>query len=215
MRTLAGRSIDDLYVLADREVYHYDGAGWSYSAPLDAPSPGTMWFPEERGGYAIGGGDLFRFDGSAWTRVVDGLPWAFSGIWGASADTIFVTHDEGLIYFYDGDGWSTIEPPTQDGVGAVGGVSGTEVYFRIGQGLYRYDGLSWEALPAPSSQFLGGLVLNAGDNMFAYGGCHLGHFDGRRWTSDCFPDDPPLMIVESRDGEILMMTPNRLACQVR
>lgn len=215
MRTLAGRSLDDLFVLADRDVYHYDGTGWTYSAPLDADFPGTMWFPEEGGGYAIGGGALFRFTGTAWTPIVNMLPWVFTGIWGASADAIYVTHRENLIYHFDGDSWSTVPPPVEGEIGAVWGVSGTEVYFRIGTGLYRHDGLSWESLPAPASPFLGGLVLNAGDNMFAYGGCHLGHFDGRRWTEDCFPDDPPLMIVESLDGEILMMTPNRVAYQVR
>jgi len=215
MRTLAGRSLDDLYVLADRDVYHYDGTGWAYSAPLDADAPGTMWFPDEGSGYAIGGGDIFRFTGAAWPKIVGDLPWTFTAIWGASADTIFITHSEGIIYRYDGDAWTTLDPPVLAGISSVWGVSGTEVYFRIGKGVYLFDGVSWKKLPSPSNSFLAGLVLNAGDNMFAYGGCHLGHFDGRRWSEDCFPDDPPLMIVESKEGEILMMTPNRIARQVR
>ena len=214
MRTLAGLSLDDLYVLADWQVYHFDGENWSYSANLKVYSPGEMWFSDSGAGFAIGGQSIFQFNGSVWSEVVSESEWAMTSIWGASEDTVYVVHNEGLLYHYNGSSWQTVPPPAGVQLGSTWGVSGTEVYFRAAKAIYCFDGASWQSIPAPDNIYLGNLVLTSGDNMFLHGGCWLGHYDGTEWSIECYPQEPPLMIVESRDGSILRMTPRGIYVQV-
>lgn len=215
MRTLAGRSLDDLYVLADQHMYHFDGENWSYSADLDAYWPGKMWFTDSGAGFAIGGYSIFQFNGSIWSEVVRESEWSMTSIWGASENTVYVVHREGIIYHYNGSSWQTVPPPDGAGFSSVWGVSGTEVYFQGVGVMYRYDGASWQSIPAPDNYYLANLVLTAGDNMFLHGGCWFGHFNGMKWNVECNQQEPPLMIIESRDGSILRMTQRGIYAQAK
>lgn len=212
VRTLAGRSLDDLYALVDREVYHFDGETWKFSGSLDAFFPGEMWFPDEPyAGFAIGGGSIFQFNGSSWREVVKDAPWVMVSLWGAARDCVYVINSTGIVYHYDGTSWNTIPAPA-DALIDMWGVSATEVYV-LAEKLYRYDGTSWQALAA-TPPYGSALVMNASTNMFSWGGCWLSHFDGGRWKTECSPHEPPSEIVESRDGSILMLTQRAVYHQV-
>lgn len=222
IRSIAGTSLEDLTVLINRETYHYDGQSWERSGFLNADSPGEMWFAQSGRGFAIGGGSIFQFDGSAWTEAVAGLPWSMMGLWAASENAVYAINKGRLVYRYDGRQWEIIPSPVAEGsLIDIWGVSPDEVYVLAGigpgdlggGGLFRWDGTSWTEMPSLENIYLSSLILSGGDNIFSWGGCWVGHFNGREWSLDCFPKSAPWQIIQALDGSILQLNRRSITLQ--
>ena len=133
-------------------IFRYDGSGWSLMTEVAGPPYRSLkiWGSGADNVYAVDGDLMLRYDGGSWTVVETGLKLkAYSGIWGSGPGDIFVVGGAtgfagkvwGRIYHYDGSSWSDVGPPCVNGLTAVWGSSGQDVY-AAGDGgvVLRYRG---------------------------------------------------------------------------
>jgi hypothetical protein len=219
VRTMTGHSLEDLYVLADRDVFHFNGAEWTHQGFLDADFPGEMWFPEGSDrGFAVGGESIFQFDGGQWNKVISGQPWPMMGLWGASASSVYAINAQGLVFHYDGAHWTQVPSPAES-LTDISGVSSTEVYVLGGDGgaspkVFRYSGSTWQPVGSGGTPYGEGLALTSSTNIFTWGGCAISHFDGRTWKrGECDRINPTVQIVAAKDGSILRLTDHGVSQQ--
>lgn len=124
-----------------------------------------------------------------WELVDIGPTGSLSGVWGSSADDIFIvggTDDAGEIHHFDGTDWSAMEIP--EGVGMLVwsyGFSASDVWTvgRAGVVLH-YDGSTWESVDSHTEEDLWGVwgagpndIYMVGGNVFS-GQVTILHWDG-------------------------------------
>lgn len=216
IRAIAGTSLDDIHVLIDRTTYHFDGDRWSPSGHLEAAYPAPMWFASPTDGFAAGGGSIYQGDGHSWTEVVSGLPWAMRAVWGASADAVYALNGERIIYFYDGETWSTIPSPIEEGpLLDISGVAADDVYVLTLHDLFRWDGSVWHDMGRPDDAYGMMLVVTADDGILVASDCQISHFDGTQWmTGGCDSYISIYQVTTALDGTVLQVRDNSLLKQV-
>ena len=130
-------------------IFHYDGGEWSLMTETSPPAR-TIWGSGPDNVYAIGIDHLLRYDGNSWKPVETGLMFKnFRAIWGSGPSDIFIVSHRvgkghkvwGRIYHYDGNSWSEVGVPASNGLSAVWGSSGDDVYAAgYGGTVLRYRG---------------------------------------------------------------------------
>jgi hypothetical protein len=103
---------------------------------------------------------ILHYNGQEWSEVVREPDVEFRRIWGSSPTDVYVTGNAlvageasrdrgaGVLWHFDGSGWSTVPSPTTAPLGAIWGSSPTDVYLLGGaQGtsgtIWHFDGTAW------------------------------------------------------------------------
>lgn len=100
---------------------------------------------------------------------------SLSGVWGSGPDDVFIvggSEAAGEIHHFDGDGWSTMTPPSQSELLVwVYGFSATDVYaVGLGGTVLHYDGSSWTALDSGIDVQLWGVWGSSSTDLWIVGG---------------------------------------------
>jgi hypothetical protein len=148
-------------------VLHYDGTGWDR---LGTGASGDLWWigvaPIGNAFYLCGdGGLILRYDLGSHQFSRDTTPGAerMYGIWGAAPNDIWAVGADvenpdtgGVIWHYDGDGWSAVD---LGGVRAGGIPQLFKVWGRAGDDVYavgfrgvvlHWNGQRWAVMPTPN-----------------------------------------------------------------
>jgi len=99
------------------------------------------------------GGEIHRWNGSAWQTMNSGTIEDLNGVWGSGPSDVYAVGDNGTVLHYDGnvDGdWTAVTTPA-DASAPVNGVWGSgpgDVYLLAASGLdlVHWDGTSWRTV---------------------------------------------------------------------
>ncbi len=129
-----------------------DAEGADSGNPLaDAGRVGDAGHIDSGGGFSSTdlvwfGGDtmpVLFFDGTSVSQTSSPVD-SYEGMWGASANDVFVLAWDGTVLRYDGATWGTSLPsPAATTVGGIFGLSGSDVWIGIGAGAAHFDGTTW------------------------------------------------------------------------
>jgi hypothetical protein len=229
-RAVWASSVSDLFVVGYAEqpvlrygIWHYDGTGWTEQVSRVDTSFSAIWGLSGTDVYAIGNrasresphpGAILHYDGSRWLDVagpaLDNSYTFFSGIWGTSANNIFLagqagSYGSGMVAHFDGQAWSVLpvsgfgsEVAFSDVWGASGSypwvvgnerLQGCETCYDVTGVVARFDGQSWTRnYSASFTSFLA--VWSSGSNDAWLVGrdesdlALLFHYDGTGWKGD-------------------------------
>ncbi len=162
-----GAATGDVYALirtakVPARLLHLDGESWAELPVIEPPCTGEVtagWASAPDDVFAIGAGELARFDGVSWTcyRGVEANG-IFTSIWGSGRGDVWIIesgfNDAGRLYHWDGVGlrhWVEGDWIAQGG-GATGGLIGTaadDVFFGTAA---HFDGRVWSPIEFPPGQ---------------------------------------------------------------
>lgn len=115
-------------------------------------------------------GNIFNYNGTSWspTTLVQGRH--AEGIWGSSANDIFVVGSEGMILHNNGSGWSSMSSGTTQGLYDVWGSSPSDV-FAVGFNgtILHYNGTSWSPMASGTTEHLYSVWGSSASNVLAVG----------------------------------------------
>jgi hypothetical protein len=190
---------DTSFVVVDTRVSKWGG-----------PSPNTpiaireVWGTSPTNIYAVGRDTIFRFDGTAWSRMVTPTTDALMAIWGASASDIYAVGSGGTILRFDGVSWSKMQSGTSTLLRDVWGTGANNVYAVGDSGvIVRYDGSSWRRMHSGVTSQLFAISGSAPDSIYVAAGSTLLRYDGSGWSRMNFDFSVPLTAVWSSSEGIL------------
>jgi hypothetical protein len=166
-------------------IVHYDGSGWRRMQPPAETSPRLeeVWGSGPRDVYAVGRDEeretavIIRFDGTAWSRVLEEENLRLNAVWGTSATDVFavgfdVRGDEVIstVRHFDGASWSRMVVPSVGVLQDVWGSSPTDVY-AVGEdgAVLHYDGSAWTESPRATRRTLLGVWGSSAADVFLVG----------------------------------------------
>jgi hypothetical protein len=187
-------------------VLHYDGTGW---APMTTGTEamdglGGVWGTGASNVFAVGGDEIWRYDGNSWQLMASVNANSLRRVWGSGATDIFAvgryTSQETAagVWHFDGASWKFMPADTSGMRWGVWGSSHNNVFVVgdvSGHGLIsRYDGVDWNTALATRTPTLQGVWGSSASDVFAVGGgarngsCCSGegtilHFNGNSWQT--------------------------------
>ncbi|MBN2191317.1 MAG: hypothetical protein JW751_00750 [Polyangiaceae bacterium] len=190
-RAVTGTGPDDVYVVANGALYHYDGSTWAELAPRIGAEPEAAWIDAEGTLWAAGSNGLMRWDGAAWDPEEVPTGAELSGLWGTGGE-LWVTGRWGTLLHRADDRWTRLAAAGVL-VGTTRGVSASaadDVWATNGlMKVLHYDGTRWGSLPNPfycsySDIWVGarGRPWLVGDWLSPDDGPCVVEWDGARWV---------------------------------
>ena len=202
LRGVWGSSASDVFAVGrSGRVLHFAGSGsWTAMTGIDpADHLFAVWGSSPRdvfaAGVSSGGvGVVYRYDGTAWSKMTVPAAGSLRGLWGASAGDVWATGAGGIILHYDGASWTTAvaERGDRDGWsiwgGAADAVFATANTLPGGQlVIRRYDGTNWTETSTTIAAFRSGIWGN--DPAEVYVGTDSSgpfvRYDGTTWATMC------------------------------
>jgi hypothetical protein len=157
-----GAGADDVFVMSESTVFHYDGSEWvdqelgsSELIHIDGTAGDNVFVLRADT-------SLLHYDGLEWSTIDVNLDVELGGLWVESSESIYSQagsdHPEGitgpgLIAHYDGTGWTVVQEAPDDALLAITGLPNGPVYAvgatRNGRSsaravVWHYDGESWQ-----------------------------------------------------------------------
>jgi len=201
-----GTSSSNVFATTSRgPVLHFDGTAWTpmRSGTGGMNGLGGLWGTASNNVYAVGGDEIWHYDGHSWQLVTLVNANDLRRVWGSSATDVFAvganhtpSGAEAAVWHSDGTGWSLMPSDTQGVRWGVWG-SGPNNVFAVGdvsdKGLIsHFDGVAWTTLPVDITATLQGVWGSSPNDVYAVGGgarngfCCSGtgtilHFDGNAW----------------------------------
>jgi hypothetical protein len=188
---IAGTGADDVWSLAQGQLFHWNGLGAGTLEdtrtlslfPVGAAAVGTM-----NDAHVI---SVFTRGGA--TSLPTPAPDAVSALWGRSASDLWGFGARGVATHWDGAAWTAQLPGwalSGDDAVRVTGSGPTDLWAVVGSTLLHGDGLTWRT--ALTSQEVGGRIFDlwarAPDDVWVLGGDALiHHWTGAAWHTE----DPP------------------------
>ena len=200
-----GTSKNDVFVVGEESILHYDGSQWTESMPIRSPSDdyrphygAALWAIWGRGrSVFVGGLEFHHFDGAAWRPALGVVSSRVAEICGTGDEVFALGRDPGQgIFHYDGVRWEPMGRITSGYVHAAWAASAKDVFAvgdvengadddgdGFGDGLVlHFEGNEWRYERLPRG--LRGVWGHSAGDVFAVGiaGTIL-HYDGSVWTS--------------------------------
>lgn len=150
----------------------YDGKAW---VPFWHDHPSVRAWAWLRPGQAVavgGGGLVASVDEHEVSRLGGSAPqagWHF-GVWGSSADNLFVTDGAGLLWRFDGSAWELVKSGSKRRLMAIAG-PGPSHAFAVGDGgtIVHYNGKTWTPQSSGSPANLRGICTPTPQTAWAVG----------------------------------------------
>lgn len=207
---LWGFAEDDIWA-AGSNIHHYDGSMWSqYSNPTTdwifdiwGPHPDTV-FAVAHPGFPIIDGEILRYDGIEWTKIVD-TPEALFGLHGTSGSDIWFVGWNNYILHWDGDSLVQMTPPVFASWWSVYCITSDDVWIGGSEGnILHWNGTSFEHYVSPLGEDVSELWASASDDVWGVGGWRGGiiYWNGASWQAishDALPDIQDLRDVWAAD----------------
>jgi hypothetical protein len=164
---------------------------WS-SGPTDVWAVGAAFNPAA--GLTNGSGVALHWDGCAWTQPPVPTSVGLLGVWGVSANDVWIVGAAGTALHWNGSVWSPTSTGTTADLSAISGTAGDDVW-AVGVGVtVHWNGSAWTTVPGfpPNSTvglFDGDIWAVAPNDVWVALGLPdgLAHFDGTGWTTIATP----------------------------
>lgn len=179
-----GTTSQEIFVTADRALFHYAGAEWDtvYSA-----APGKLldiWGTSEQDIFVVGeGGLILHYDGFKWTEMASATTTSLYAVWGFSGRDVFAVGNLGTILHYDGSVWVRMTSDmTDETLYDVWGSSPTDIFVVGDDGIVlQGDGSSWSPV-ARAGWSLHAVWGSSSSDILAVGqrGTVM-RYDGTKW----------------------------------
>jgi hypothetical protein len=134
--------------------------------------------------FAVGqGGQIYRYDGSAWTKVSSGTAQNLNGVAGSGPSDVHAVGKGGTILRYDGQSWQAASSPTSNDLSAVWLRQAGDGFAVGWKGtILRLQGTAWTLMASPTDKNLK-TVGAVGTEVWAAGdqGTLL-RFAGAKWS---------------------------------
>lgn len=139
-----------LFTVSYDQLARYDGAAWE---AWDAPENDylrSVWAASSEYAVAIGGNNLWGFDGSRFEKILDVSYPYFDRIWGVSPQEVYLA---GLgLHRYNGSVMEPFGPP--EGFSFIAGTSSEHIIAAGGRSVFFKDGADWHASPRGSASYV-------------------------------------------------------------
>jgi hypothetical protein len=192
-----GKTADDVYAVAGKNVWHWNGANWS----IDRTSARELLSVWGVGSvvYAVGRqGQLERYDGS-WTAMQAGTE-DLHGVWGTSPTDVYAVGDGGTIQHFDGFAWAQHLSPTTNQLLNVWGTSATDIY-AVGEfgTIVHYDGAFWLTMTTSNPGAIYDVFGTSPTDLHAVGVGQIVHYGGDGWER---PAPAPTAVSSNEIGAV-------------
>lgn len=163
---------NDVYVVGDSNVLHFNGATWSQltvpafssGASIWATAPNDVWI----GAFTT----ILHYDGVAWSVSASNLGTTVNAIWGSGPSDVWAVGNFGFVSHWDGAKWTTHPTGSPIGfVGVMGSAAGT-VYALGSSGelaTFHNGALSMKKIGSSTDQFESLWVSGDGAAAWAVG----------------------------------------------
>jgi len=187
VRQVWGASSKDVWLIGNHGTYHYNGSYWTKEtdAKVDATefdsvwgsATDDVWLSEHTSGSR---GQLFHYDGKAWTDVWQALPatvrnhsYSLYGMQGTARDNVWALSGAagGTVLHHDGKAWSISPPPSEDGWGCTLSsvwASGKKNAWLAGTNgcIFHCDGTAWSQVDSGVTVKLYHLSGSSAENVW-------------------------------------------------
>lgn len=133
---------NDVWAATDSGLIRYNGSFWSATGPLD---PGPMYRVRAIAPNEIwaAGRAVYHFDGNTWTQPLAAQWMKYFGVWGTSANDVWVLAGGDLgspnhIMHWDGSAWTTHVNATSTRIYTIDGAGGHIWAGDLGGGIITY-----------------------------------------------------------------------------
>lgn len=178
-----GTSAEDIWAAGYDGVFQFDGTIWRESSGTNFLH--DIWGTSRTDIYAVGNyGKIDHYNGVAWEQTIVG-DYTLDAVWGSSEGDVFIVgyaDTEGVIFHFDGTGWSRMPAPAIEPLHDVWGTSVANVFAVGGAGtILHYDGTAWMPVNSVTTANLSGIWGSSEEDIFVVGsnGTIL-HFNGTR-----------------------------------
>ena len=182
-------------------IRRWDGKTWT-SSSIDGASSAWVWVGAACGtsasdmwlagsGPNTSTGRIVHWDGATWSDVYDVTQnYGFVGAYCASATDAWFSGDDALLVHWNGSTFevASLPGPSSDGLGAVGGSSGSDVWIAGNTNedltVRHFDGASW-SVAYTGAGFASGIWAASPSDAWIVGweGTAL-HWNGATWTDE-------------------------------
>lgn len=173
VRGLWGMAQNDLWIVGGG-VAHYDGTLVTKD-PASAFTSGlhAVWGTRKDDVWAVGdGGEIFHYDGSAWTPRDSPTRQNLRSVWASSPTDVWAVGKGGTVLRYNGTSWMAVPLPGnyQGDLNRVRGTGPDNVWMCDDRGnLLKWNGRYFSARPGGAGIGLVGLHVGTGDELWAVG----------------------------------------------
>jgi hypothetical protein len=220
---------DDVYVIDDTRIAHYDGTGWSEEGTTLTPALMRLQASKDGSRLWVAGGNTF----SAEAGVGDGVAWTWSdeapcigeirnGVYEVcTQDSEFVIGYCGdTLSWYDGTAWET-QAAALGFHGLAKGIiaASAEDVWLTGvdtDGSWEpfaahWDGAHWQFTDPPATT-LGPLALDPDSGLWAVGGddARIARLDGGNWVFEPFDGQPFERILVPSADNVWAVAPDKI-----
>jgi hypothetical protein len=183
--------------------------GWRWEHPQPTSDDlGSVWCSGAGDVYASGYyGTVVRFDGSAWSTVLEASRLLYAVGGSGSADVWAVGH--GQIWRFDGERWTFVPGlPAAISWYGVWASSPTDV-FVVGEQAFtgriaHFDGTSWSIASPPGAPPLRKVWGSGPANVYAVGDGAILRYDGSEWADASPPGSLTFTAIAGIDGDFVL-----------
>ena len=194
------------------------GDDWCWQNPLPQGNDlAALWAFSPLDIWAVGAyTTALHFDGQSWTGQTGSSRTAFTGVWGAAPDDVWMVSNTS-VYHWDGAHLAPV-PSASLAIGnAISGTGPGDIWtVSYAGGIAHYDGHSWTTVVAQTAGADGGPPVTVMADLFAVwassptsvwmGGNEVVlHWDGQVWTKTNIPD-PVRGIWQNNPNDIWVLT---------
>jgi len=187
----AAAALDSSHIWAvGTDIYFYDGSSWHQQAAPANFYANNIFALDAQHVWAVGSGVYF-FDGTAWSTQTTSI--GGDAVWAADANHVWVTQNvplgchqmycgyEEFIYFFDGSNWTAQYSyyPDAEGLKAISGSAGNDVWAVGGNNVLRYNGSSWTQ--DTSDYFFRDIKVYDSSHIWATTGTQILFNNGTEW----------------------------------
>lgn len=169
---------------------HFDGASWTPKADGLGPERITrVW--------AAAANDVFgvwstvrRWNGSTWVQTTGNLSSVNNqlngnpfGMWGASANDVWVVGEKGLMMRWKDGAWGPATSGVTQRLWDVHGSGPSDVWAVYFGGATHFDGNAWTPHPTTPENYRSVFAVSPTDAWLVGGNGAIQHWDGATWTA--------------------------------
>jgi hypothetical protein len=194
---LWGSAADDIWAGGSSgsacQVAHYDGSTWTNSVIGTNFRCEALWGSAADDVWAVGGepdpitgagkGAVYRFDGSAWSRVYLGDQY-FMAVSGSGRDDVWIARGTLQLLHWDGSSFASKPAPTEFSQSVTTlWVGGPDDAWAMGAGAWHWDGTHWTSYSSSlfPTQFTWSTWGSGGKDVWAVGNSGYESISGTAW----------------------------------
>jgi hypothetical protein len=142
VKSIWGAATDDVYVVGEFGVSHWDGRTFTEVTLPNAAKPDVVWGFNAHDIWAVGSFEtLLHYDGVRWTEMTTDVDHV--SIWGAAPNDVWAGGENGEISHWDGSSWSESMLGVTKHLNAIHGSSAADVWM-VGYDIRDRVGLVWK-----------------------------------------------------------------------